>query len=117
MLRYYHRLLSLDNKVIAKLVFNWDRNLNSDHRIKSWSSEVENIFSEVELSEVYESGTVFNLREVVEHSSKILLLKQQRSIERDCFNSPKLRTFVKFKDFHSTPSYIINPCHLFRENF
>ena len=45
MIRYYHRLLNLSSKVTARIVFIWDRTLNSN-----WGSEVKSIFSDFHTS-------------------------------------------------------------------
>ena len=61
------------------------------------------------MSDIYENGTVFELKVVIEKLQNCMLLVQQADSKLACENMPKLRTFVKFKDFSRTPSYLTKP--------
>ena len=48
---------------------------------------------------------------------KSMLLAQQANIKVECQNKPKLRTFVKFKEFSRTPSYLTKPLSFIQRKF
>ena len=106
MIRYYHRMLKCQTNVLAKKIFIWDRNLNKNNVVRSWHSEIEQIFSENDMSVVFESDSIFPLRETISRLQSKMLSRQQLQLKNDCLNLPKLRTFNQLKDFHSTPAYI-----------
>ena len=65
----------------------------------------------------YENSPIFNLKEVVEKLQSNLLLTQQENLKTQCANLPKLRTFIKFKDFCNTPSYLTKPLSFIQRKF
>ena len=113
MLRQYHRLV----KSRLKKIFQWDKELNSDSTIFSWSSEVKMIFDEWNLSDVYNSGDVFPLKCTIRKVKDLLFLKQQKNIENECRNMPKLRTFVQLKEFNALPAYITKPLSFIQRKY
>ena len=46
-----------------------------------------------------------------------MLNKQQVQIKTQCLNTPKLRTFVKFKDFFRTPTFLTKPLSFIQRKF
>ena len=46
-----------------------------------------------------------------------MLLAQQISLETQCSAKPKLRNFITFKDFYTTPSYISKPLTFVQQKF
>ena len=46
-----------------------------------------------------------------------MLNRQQTQIKTQCLNSPKLRTFIKFKDFFSTPKFLTKPLSFVQRKF
>ena len=46
-----------------------------------------------------------------------MLQKQQTFLKAECQNSSKLRTYVKFKDFTCTPSYLTKPLTFIQRKF
>ena len=109
MIRQYHRVLKMDNSRLTKRVYSWDKNLNDENIVSTWNSEIKAIFSQNNLAELFQSGLIFELKSTVTDMQQSMLLKQQSSVKVQCENMPKLRTFVKFKDFFSTPSYLTKP--------
>ena len=99
MVRQYHRVLKCSDNIVSKKVFFWDKKLNGENRIKSWYSEVRTIFYENEMQDIFESGNLFSLKDVITKLHSSMLKRQQTQIKTQCLNSPKLRTFIKIKDF------------------
>ena len=117
MARYYHRLLNSTNKNVSRKVFLWDKMLNEQQLVKSWYSEVKSVFIENNMENTFQSGLIFDVRQCVDNLKGSLLLKQQSSLEIKCKEMPKLRTFVKFKDFYTTPSYLSKPLSFVQRKF
>ena len=90
---------------MAKKIFIWDKKLNSEHQIQSWYPEVETIFPENDMQDIFESGNLFLLKQTIANFDSSMLKRQQILLKTGCQNSPKLRTFVEFKDF-SVPQLI-----------
>ena len=116
MVRQYHRLLKMSNDRLTKKVFNWDKMLN-DRVQANWYSEVQNIFSNHNLEEIFESSIIFDLKSTLDKLKKSMLLAQQNDLKFQCSTKPKLRTFIKFKDFHTTPPYIKKPLSFIQRKF
>ena len=109
MVRFYHRLLKMDNNRITKKVLNWDKYLNESSIIKTWSSDMKNIFSECDLTSIFESDAVFNKIQVISNMRTILHQQQQKLLEQECKLKPKLRTFLLFKVFDEPAAYVGKP--------
>ena len=107
----------MQNERLTKKVFLWDKKLNEDNILNSWYSEVKTIFSENNLPETFESGAVFDLKLVVENLQSCMIQTQQTALKNECGNKPKLRTFVRFKDFSMTPSYLTKPLSFIQRKF
>ena len=60
---------------------------------------------------------MFNLKCTIETAKQQLIQKQQSKIRIECLQKPKLRTFVKFKDFFETPAYITKPLSFIQRKF
>ena len=116
MVRQYHRIIKMSNNRLTKQIFNWDKSLN-DRVQTTWYSEVQNIFSSNNLQNIFQSNTNFDLQTTLCKLQKNMLLNQQNSLEIQCASKPKLRTFMKFKDFHTTPSYISKPLSFVQRKF
>ena len=69
------------------------------------------------MQNIFESGNLFPLKETIEILQSRMLKRQQILLKTECHNSPKLRTFVKFKDFFSTPTYITKPLTFIQRKF
>ena len=80
-------------------------------------NDVRNIFYSCTLRQTFENGTLFDLKSTVEHVKNQLIENQQNILQMECTQKPKLRTFVKFKDFYSTPSYLTKPLSFIQRKF
>ena len=117
MVRQYHRVLKCSANIVSKKVFFWDKKLNGENRVKSWYSEVRTIFTENEMQDIFESGNLFSLKDVINKLHSSMLKKQQFQIKTQCLNTPKLRTFVEFKDFFSTQKFLTKPLSFIQRKF
>ena len=64
MVRQYNRILSMDNSRLTKQVYMWDRSINDNNTVSSWSSEVKNIFNSCNLNSTYDDNRPFSLQHV-----------------------------------------------------
>ena len=80
--------------------FLWDKHLNDFGRISTWSSEIKDILTRNNLAHIYNQG-MFPLHYSIKNLKDSLFQKDKVSWQSDCRNMPKLRTFMKFKNFDS----------------
>ena len=73
---------------------------------KTWSYKVYEIFKMCNLSNIFEMKEIFNLKDIIYKLKISLHQKQIEYLKTECQTKPKLRTFILFKDFDNTPSYI-----------
>ena len=66
MIKFYHRMLCMDNNRITKRVFTWDKILNESGKIKSWYSEVREILTSVGLEEILLQEMPFNVKSSID---------------------------------------------------
>ena len=109
MARYYHRVLKMEDHRLTKRIMLWDRDLNEKRVVKTWSSEVKDIFYECDLLPVYTSKEIFNLKLVVSSMKEAYQKKQSNTLQQECQVKPKLRTFILFKDFGTPAAYVGKP--------
>ena len=67
----------MNNNRLTKKIFLWDKKLNSENLLNTWHSEVKSIFAANNMSDVYDSGTVFELKSTVEKLQNCMLLAQK----------------------------------------
>ena len=106
MIRQYHRILNMNNNRLTKHIFFWDIFMNETYDLNTWSSEVYDIFKMCNLSTIFETKQIFYLKDVTSQIKMCLYQKQIEYLKTECQSKPKLRTFLLFKDFNITPSYI-----------
>ena len=109
MVRFYHRLLCMDNNRLTKKIMLWDKGLNESQLINTWSSNVKSIFTECNLTSTFESGLNFNKTQILTDIKSTLLKKQQNLLKQECRDKPKLRTFLLFKVFDEPAAYVGKP--------
>ena len=108
MIRHFHRMLKLDDNRLTKKIFLWDKHLNDTGRVSTWSSEVKDILYRNNMDNLYDQLT-FPKKDVVSDLKKSLIEKDQRKWQSKCQTLPKLRTFMKFKDFSKESPHIYKP--------
>ena len=107
-IRYFHKLTKMDNQRLTKKVYLWDRKLNDSGRLKTWSWEVKDILDRNGMIQIYTQST-FPLDNVSKALKSSLFKKDQINWKSRCLPLPKLRTFIKFKDFHTDSPHIFKP--------
>ena len=99
MLRFWNRLINMDNSRLCKKVFLWDYNICTNN----WSAEIKDImnklgfirqFEHLECCDVVGSKTGLHDMYASEWSQKILI-------------TPKLRTYVTFKNSYAVEKYVL----------
>ena len=87
----------------------WDRELSDKKSVRTWSSEVRDIFNECELLPIYTSKETFDIRLAVTSMREAYYEKQSSRLQQDCQVKPKLRTFMLFKEFGAPAAYVGKP--------
>ena len=96
--RYWNRLLDMDNSRLCKKVFQWDYRICNNN----WSSDVKTIMSSLNLINSFE-----NQRQCDMNSIRTSLYDLQVSEwPRKCADLPKLRTYILFKQSYMTEEYV-----------
>ena len=106
MIRQYHRMLTMDNSRLTNKIYMWYRTLNDNNIITTWSSEVYDILRQCNLNNIYDSNQIFNIRACISDIKQTLYKIQIEKLRTECNSKPKLRTFILFKDYDNTPSYL-----------
>ena len=109
MIRQYHRMVCMEDDRLTKQIFVWDRELNERGIVSSWSNEIKLIFQECNLNLLFNMNCPFELKFVVSNILEKFKSNQRYYLSTECSEKPKLRTFILFKDFFETPSYILKP--------
>ena len=117
MIRHYHRMINMPDNRISKKVFHWDKKLNLTTDIRTWYSEVGQIFEECNQNMLFSSGQNFDIKTIIKSMTEKFFQLQSQQLSEECSQLPKLRTFILFKDFHQEPSYIYKPLSFFHRRF
>ena len=99
MIRFYHRLMKMEDNRLTKRIYMWDRFLNESDLISSWPNEVKNIFSEAGLSSTYDTNLIVNKSDIIANITNYFRADQSRRMQQECQGKPKMRTFLRFKSF------------------
>ena len=70
----------------------------------SWSNEVKNIFYNCNLNNTYDS-----MKCTMDTMKENFKVEQADFLKHECEQKPKLRTFLKFKQFNAMPAYVTKP--------
>lgn len=97
LLRYWNRLIKLDDDRLTKHVFNSDY----DNSAK-WCMSVYDIFKEIGLGELYTDKLVCDL----EICKKLLMENYSKSWKDLVLQKPKLRTYCQIKENFGTEKYV-----------
>ena len=109
MIQHYHRLMNTATDRITYKVYMWDYSLNVAGRVSTWVSEVRNILHEHNLGTIFDLQQNFPCKTVVAQLKESMKRSQAEMIKIECENKPKLRTFIRFKDFNLLPPHIGKP--------
>ena len=109
MVRYLDRLYRTScNRLLAK-VYTWDRKLNDNGVLNTWSTEVKQILDNNNLGSIYDRKTIFPLKSTIAKLRSSMYNQQKDLVKAECMNKPKLRTFITFKDFDKISPHIGKP--------
>ena len=99
-LRFWNRLVNMDNCRLPKRVFNWDLSMTGN----TWSSNVKDIMYNINLR------SNFDNRECVNLTSCWALLHEKycNTWKHEIEHKPKLRTYKCFKEKYEVESYILS---------
>ncbi len=100
-IRFWNRLVEMDNCRITKRIFNWDRSLKNG----CWNNHVCSLFSSINYDTVYISMSKCDIKRVESKLVQNYVRKWQNSI----VTMPKLRTYVLFKH-EFIPEVYITKC-------
>ena len=115
MIRFYHRLMKMEDDRLTKRIYMWDRSLNESDLISSWPNEVKNIFSEAGLSSTYDTNLSFNKSDIIAIITNYFRAEQSRLMQQECQGKPKMRTFLRFKSFDlEEAEYLSKPLSFFQ---
>ena len=109
MIQHFHRLMNTAHDKILYKVYKWDYSLNMTGRITTWVSEVKTILHDHDLGSVFNLQQTFPCKTVVAQLKESMKKSQAEMIKTECEGKPKLRTFMKFKDFDLLPPHIGKP--------
>ena len=109
MVRQYNRILKMDNGRLTKKVYLWDRSLNDENIISSWSNEVKATFYSCGLNAIFDNNIYFQLKLVIDTIKEKFISDQAEYLKQECEQQTKLRTFNTFKQFGILPSYVTKP--------
>ena len=107
--RYYHHLMCMDSDKLTKQVYLWDKHLNNNNIVKTWTSEVRQIFEDCNSLDTFLSNRPFELKSKISQINSEFKIKQVEYLRQECREKPKLRTFNLFKMFQEQPAYITKP--------
>ena len=98
MLRFWNRLINMDDDRIPKILFKSEYGKEND----GWCNDVESIFDQIGLKHIYDDCVTCDIHECKRRLMELL----QREFLEDIKNKPKLRSYVKFKSEYATASYL-----------
>ena len=99
MLRYWNKLIHMDNSRICKKVFLWDYSICTNN----WCAEVKEIMNKLGLTRNFD-----NLEACDIDTGKLLLHDMYaRDWSRKIVTVPKLRTYVTFKTSYTVEKYVL----------
>ena len=98
MLRFWNRLISLNDNRLLKFIFLWDYQLNK----QNWSSEIRHICDSLDLTGYFDSKLHIPINFV---KTKLCEINQNRW-QVECHSKPKLRTYINFKQHYMTETYV-----------
>ena len=99
MIRYWNRLIKLDEPRLEKFVFDWDYSVNNNN----WCSDIENILESVNLLNLFNEKRICNIQIVknaIYDSYENIWIENWR-------NKTKLRTYIMFKNVFKTEPYVM----------
>ena len=106
-LRYWHKLLSMDNTRLPRLVYEWE--LKNEDRNNCWAKYTKKLLLDLELDDYWLKQEIDKNRE---QWNKLIHDKiqerEQKEWRQRALLKPKLRTYVKYKLILEEEKYLKN---------
>ena len=80
---------------MSRKIFVWDKKVNNNNQVQSWYSEVRTIFIDNEMQDLFESGNIFTLKQVIEKMNKTMLTRQQTILKKSVCRCTQVKNFCK----------------------
>ena len=96
MIRFWNRLINMENSRHTKQIFNWDYECKT-----GWSKELENLFNELNLEEYFIHSKICSLDSALNK----IKISSEKWVE-ELASKPILRTYVTYKTKFGLESYI-----------
>ena len=109
MIQYFNRIMNTPSNRLMYRVYIWDRKLNENEGINTWSGEVKSILNEHNLGDIFEKQQMFPSKTTIAQLRSSMYKKQLELVKIECESKPKLRTFLLFKDFRNLPPHVGKP--------
>ena len=117
MVRQYFRIVKMDETRLTKKIHLWDKTFSEVNNIQTWSSEVRDVLLTHNLANYFDPQLNFCSQSIIVKLKESMSVKQSIDLMNICHEKPKLRTFVTFKEFGATPSYITMPMSFIKRKF
>ena len=98
MIRLWNRLLLMEDSCLAKKIFVWDKSITN----RNWSAEISKILDEIGLTFNFVNNITCNIQQIKE----LLHNRDCNEWRRLSIDSPKLRTYVLYKQRFGKESYV-----------
>ena len=99
MLRYWNKLIHMDNSRLCKKVFLWDYNICTNN----WSAEIKYIMSKIGTTRCFEQLEVCDTKNV----NKLLHDMHANDWSQKILSVPKLRTYRTYKTTYNIEKYVL----------
>ncbi len=98
-IRFWNRLMSMNNKRLPKIIFNWDYKCIGN----TWSANIKSIFDDIDCQNKFISKSQVSM------NSWVLLYELQCKHWLDEISrKPKLRTYITFKKSYEVEQYALS---------
>ena len=95
----------MQNSRLTSKILSWDKTISEQFGFQTWYKELKTIFETHNMLAFFGHG--MNTPYIVEKLKQSMTVKQNVDLKVRCQTSPKLRTFNTFKDFGTTPPYLL----------
>ena len=102
MMRFWNRLVNMDDDRLIKKVFMWDWMLNT----ANWRSEMLTVLKTVSSENVFWQRVQCDIKDIESRLVNNMMLNWEREIQQ----KPKLRTYIRIKSVFGTEDYLKLPC-------
>ena len=102
MMRFWNRLVNMDDDRLIKKVFMWDWVLNK----ANWSSDMLTVLKTVSSENVFRQRVQCDIKDIESRLVNNMMLNWEREIQQ----KPKLRKYIIIKSVFGTEDYLKLPC-------